>query len=305
MKERITAVVVTYNRKELLARCLARLRAQRTPAYEIVVVNNASSDGTNAMLDDANAAFGSELHVCTLSENLGGAGGFAKGMRIAVDRGADWVWMMDDDAEPHLDALQELMAVANDLANIYGSLAVCGGNTSWATTLIDEHRTTHLADEVPDHARVESIPLLGFLIHRSFAEKIGYPDAGFFIAADDVEYCLRARRAGADIVIAGKSRIEHPRTQQKIISLLGAKITYLSLAPWKRYYDTRNRLLIARKYYGWRLFTQTIPGAFARLLAAMLHEPHKLTQFWAWSCGMFDGLFGIKGKRHQKWGIRL
>ncbi|MBS0433267.1 MAG: hypothetical protein JSS21_12810, partial [Proteobacteria bacterium] len=97
--------------------------------------------------------------------------------------------------------------------------------------------------------------------------------------------------------------IEHPRTQLTELRLFGRRVAYLSLPPWKRYYDTRNRLLIARKYYGLRLLTQTIPGSFVRLFAALAREPRKGAQFRAWCCGMFDGLLGIKGKRHGKWGI--
>lgn len=239
-----------------------------------------------------------------MAENTGGAGGFSEGLKMAIAGGANWVWLMDDDACPHPTALEELLKIADNMDNVYGSLAVDGGNTSWSTALLDDNKTVQLAEDVPPTARVAFLPLLGFLIHHSLVERIGFPDAEFFIAADDVEYCLRARRAGAEIVIAGKSRIEHPRTPLQTINCLGFRIAYLSLAPWKRYYDTRNRLLIARDYYGLRLFTETIPGSVVRLFAALRYEPHKAAQLWAWCCGMFDGLLGIKGKRHQKWGIR-
>jgi GT2 family glycosyltransferase len=142
------------------------------------------------------------------------------------------------------------------------------------------------------------------MIHRSLVGKIGLPDSGFFIAADDIEYCMRAERAGARIIIAGRSHIEHPKSDRYTAKVLGRSLICLRLAPWKRYYDTRNRLLIARKYYGLRLLTQTVPGSCVRLFAALRYEPRKAAQFWAWCCGMFDGLLGIKGKRHERWGIR-
>lgn len=224
-------------------------------------------------------------------------------MQAAMEADYEWLWMMDDDACPHPEALQMLMQIAPDPGHVYGSLAVNGKHTSWATTILDECRTTELAADVPTLARVESIPLLGFLVHRRLVERIGVPDTGFFIAADDTEYCARACEAGANIFVAGHSRIEHPRMPQHVAHVLGVKVRYLSLPPWKRYYDTRNRLLIARKYYGIKLWTQTVPGSCVRLLAALLKEPRKLAQLKAWCCGMFDGLFGIKGKRHEKWGI--
>ena len=142
------------------------------------------------------------------------------------------------------------------------------------------------------------------MIHRSQVERIGFPDASYFIAADDVEYSIRARRAGSEVLIAGESKIEHPESDRYQANLGLFKVTCLRLAPWKRYYDTRNRLLIARQYYGMRLFTEAIPGSFVRLVAALLYEPRKLAQLWAFTAGLVDGLLGRKGRRHEAWGIR-
>jgi GT2 family glycosyltransferase len=198
-----------------------------------------------------------------------------------------------------------LLGIARNEADIYGSLAVSGDAPAWATTLMDDGgRTARYSSDVPDHARVESLPFLGFLIHRTLVGKIGLPDPGFFIAADDVEYCLRARRAGAEIIIAGRSQIEHPRSVVKTIKILGRTIRYLQLPPWKRYYDTRNRLLVARKYHGLQLFSRTLPGIFVRLAASCAHEPRKLQQLWAAFAGLVDGLVGRSGRRHENWGIR-
>jgi GT2 family glycosyltransferase len=247
----------------------------------------------------------SDIELFRLPNNLGGAGGFAHGVRKAIESDAGWIWMMDDDAEPDPSAFAELMNVATDPANIYGSVATHGEDISWTTTLLEpEKRVIHQVAQVPEKARVQSLPFLGLLIHRALVQVIGPPDEGFFIAADDIEYCIRAQRAGAQIIIAGASHIEHPKADMRVCHIFGAKISYLRLAPWKRYYDTRNRLLIARKYYGIRLFTQTVPGSFVRLFVALIYEPRKLAQLGAFSAGMVDGLLGIKGPRHAWWGIR-
>jgi GT2 family glycosyltransferase len=301
----IAAVVVTYNRVALLKDCIAALLAQTYPPSIILVINNASSDGTSAYLDMLAKERTHEVSIANLAENTGGAGGFSEGLQLASSNGTAWAWMMDDDAAPHPSALEELMKVATDPRNVYGSAAVCRDRTAWTITgTKPAARKIEKVADLPDQAEVEFLPFLGILVHCSMVEKIGLPDAGFFIAADDVEYCLRARRAGAKVIIAGRSHIEHPRTQRQVKRVLGHDIAYLSLAPWKRYYDTRNRLLVAHKYYGLRLLTETIPGSFVRLFAALRFEPRKGAQLWAWCCGMFDGLLGIKGKRHEKWGIR-
>jgi GT2 family glycosyltransferase len=300
----VATVIVTYNRKKLLEKCLSAILLQTRPPDYLFLIDNASTDGTAKWLRDWLPRRIPRAEVIGFSQNLGGAGGFAEGMRHSVTSGADWIWMMDDDAEPHPQALEELMKVADNPANVYGSLAVKGPDTSWTTTLLDQNkRTVDKAADVPDRARVQSLPFLGFMMHRELVGKIGLPDAGYFIAADDVEYCMRAERAGADIIIAGRSHIEHPKSDRYTARLPGRHLICLKLPPWKRYYDTRNRLLIARKYYGIRLLTQTIPGSCVRLFAALIYEPRKLAQLWAFIAGMTDGLLGLKGRRHAKWGI--
>lgn len=304
MSGNVTVVVVTYNRLSLLKRCISALQAQTCTPATMIVVNNASTDGTQRYIDDLAGEHPNQIRAMHLDENTGGAGGFSEGLRLALANGGDWIWMMDDDAEPHSEALQELMKVADNPANLYGSLAVNGGDTSWSTTLLGkDQRVVDKAADVPDRSRVQSLPFLGFLVHRDLVNRIGLPDAGYFIAADDIEYCMRAERAGAEIIIAGKSRIEHPKSDRYIARVPGRNLVCLKLPPWKRYYDTRNRLLIARKYYGIKLVTQTIPGSFMRLWAALAHEPRKLSQLWAFTAGFVDGLLGLKGKRHSKWGI--
>lgn len=300
----VAAVVVTFNRKDLLKQCLSSLVHQTLPLKVIHVVDNASTDGTLDELVREGWGGQRNIEILALSENTGGAGGFTAGLAHAIKQ-SEWVWMMDDDASPHPNALEELMKIATDTGTIYGSLAVHDSEPAWTTkVLIPPLGVVKQAHAVPAQAEVELIPFLGFLVHRDLVEKIGLPDKEFFIAADDAEYCLRARRAGAKILIAGKSQIEHPKAKSEDFRILGKNIIYLSLPPWKRYYDTRNRLLIARKHYGARLFTQAIPGSLIRFLAALLKEPNKPMQAYAFFAGFIDGLLGIKGRRHETWRIK-
>lgn len=301
----ITAIIVTYNRKKLLERCLSAITTQTRRPDAVLVIDNASTDGTPAWLHKWMPLHLPQATLIALDQNTGGAGGFAAGMKLAFENGAEWVWMMDDDAEPHPEALEQLMRVATDPSHVYGSLAVCGDETSWLTTVLNPPLgEVERPEDVPEHAEVQSLPFLGFLIHRDLVARIGLPDTGYFIAADDVEYCVRAQRAGAKIIMAGRSRIEHPKSRPYKVKVLGRTLTCLALPPWKRYYDTRNRLLIARRHYGIKLFTQTIPGSLVRLFAALWQEPDRPAQLRAFCAGFWDGLWGIKGKRHEKWGIK-
>jgi GT2 family glycosyltransferase len=102
---RVIAVVVTYNRRELLLEALAALQAQTRPADAVIVVDNASADGTAAAVRRQYPT----ACVAELAGNIGGAGGFACGIALALDQSADLVWLMDDDTVPGPGALQALL----------------------------------------------------------------------------------------------------------------------------------------------------------------------------------------------------
>lgn len=301
---KVTAVVVTYNRKKLLLCCLEALVGQSCPPERIVVVDNASVDGTPDDLDASGWMDRKNFSYVRLHDNRGGAGGFEAGIRAAIELGGNWIWLMDDDAAPKADALEELTRIATDKNTIYGSAAVQGDKLSWRMTPIQD-RSREIADvaDLPDSVEVVLLPFLGFLVHRCVISTIGFPDGGYFIAADDVEYCLRARQHGIKTVLAGRSRIDHPAANLYDVHLFKHKFVCLKLPPWKRYYDTRNRLLLAKTHFGVRLYTQTLPGLMVRLSMTMIKEPDRAAQFGAFMAGVVDGLLGVKGRRHEFWRI--
>lgn len=298
----IYTIVVTYNRKALLLDCLGALENQTLKPNKVIIVDNASTDGTLDLLRETGFLDKPLFELLALTDNTGGAGGFSAGLDYAIKQGADWVWMMDDDARPHLNALEELMKVAKEPQHVYGSLAVNQDNTAWQMALLDGSKiTTRLKADIPSKAQVQMLPFLGFMVHRDLVAQIGLPDAGFFIAADDVEYCVRAQNHGANIYVAGNSQIEHPSSYPYYVSILGHRFTCIAIPPWKRYYDVRNRILIAKKHFGFKLYTQTLPSILVRFIATLTSEPDKLKQVKAYCVAVFDGLLQRKGKRHEHW----
>jgi GT2 family glycosyltransferase len=305
----VTALVVTFNRRVLLMRCLSALAGQSRLPNRILVIDNASTDGTRDLLQSEGWLGRQNFELLTLSDNTGGAGGFSFGLKHAVENGADWVWMMDDDAEPQPDALEKLTSRSLVPENLYGSVAVLGDKLSWPM-MPDNGKSEDAVYRVrdfekwPEELGVQFIPFLGILVNNALVKRIGLPDAGFFLAADDVEYCMRAREAGAKILLIGSSRITHPASERYRLWLPFLEFYSLKLAPWKRYYDVRNRIFVARRYYGAALWYKTIPGSFLRLIATLWHEDRRYQQIKAFCAGMIDGLLEQKGKRHEKWGIR-
>ena len=106
MKYSVNAVIVTCNRCELLKMSIEALLASKYELNKIVVVNNASTDGTKEYLDSLNQ---SKLIVMHQEKNEGGAGGFFYGIKEAYENGCDFVWIMDDDTVVTESALEELI----------------------------------------------------------------------------------------------------------------------------------------------------------------------------------------------------
>jgi hypothetical protein len=117
----IVAIVVTYNRKEMLRQCLDALLAQSHDNFDILLIDNASNDGTMESITDFRS--NNRVRYFNTGENLGGAGGFNYGIRKAVEHGYECLWIMDDDCLPYPDALQELINADGQLNGDYGFLS--------------------------------------------------------------------------------------------------------------------------------------------------------------------------------------
>lgn len=104
----VAAVVVTFNRLEKLKSVIAAIEAQTHSVFRLFVIDNASTDGTGAYLDELRTSV--PLEIVHMQKNSGGAGGFAEGMLRGYASGADHVWIMDDDCYPEPTALAALTA---------------------------------------------------------------------------------------------------------------------------------------------------------------------------------------------------
>ena len=198
---RVVAVVVAYNRRELLGECLDALAAQTRPVDVVVVVDNASTDGTAGMLRARGAGSRGSLDVVTLARNTGGAGGFAAGISRTLDRHApDLVWLMDDDTIPTPSALAQLLAVfaAEPQLAIVGSRAVWTDGTDHPMNTpkprIGATRRSRSRAAAHGAVPVRSSSFVSMLIDATAIRSEGLPIADYFIWNDDFEYSTRLLR---------------------------------------------------------------------------------------------------------------
>jgi len=253
-RDRITAVVVTYNRLELLQR-LVKMLADVPGLDEVLVVDNASTDGTSEWLASLD---GPRVLARTLDHNSGGAGGFHEGLDWAVERGADLVWLMDDDGLPEPDCLDLLLAHAGEL-DFWGPVVVDEADPERLVFPIRLPGGTRVVHAMRDVRRAAAdglirgivIPFNGVLVTRDLVERIGLPRADFFIWGDDHEYRLRAERAGARVATVVDARVLHPSVGNLGTPMAFGRTTYNDTpSDLKHYCMARNNLVNLREYAG-------------------------------------------------------
>lgn len=213
----VVAVIVTFNRKAMLEQTLDAIERQTVRPQAIVLIDNQCTDGTEAMV--ATLRLTPRLHYVKTERNIGGAGGFKRGMQEAYALGADWLWLMDDDCAPVPDCLEKLLAPLREpdlrdagfLASrvVWTDGAPCLMNLPVAHPLwIQPH------DRHPGLSRVIGSSFVSMLVSRRAIQTVGFPVAEFFIWFDDAEYSRRVSKVMpaylvTDSVVVHKTPLNH------------------------------------------------------------------------------------------------
>jgi dTDP-4-dehydrorhamnose reductase len=223
----VFAVVITFNRKTLLQRCLEAINKQTCRCDRIIVIDNGSSDGTADMLQQRWAG---SVHTYVLSHNIGASGGYSAGIRIAFRDGADFISAMDDDVIACEDALEKLIAADSYLTNqaVDHPFVL---STAWAENgavvnvpKIDTRTIGHGCKAWPVYLQYKMVPVtratfVSILLPRSTIAEYGLPLAPMFIWGEDTEYTLRITKKHPGFVVA-ESRVAHVRAITGAVSIL-------------------------------------------------------------------------------------
>lgn len=248
---KITAVVVTYNRLEKLKKALSCYEKEANFLYSLVVVNNNSTDGTDKYLQEwDNSTSISNHHVINLPQNIGGAGGFATGQKYAMENGADWVFVADDDAYVSEGTFHSFI---NFVENSQERLsAVCAAVYNMDGTPSLEHRSnikiglwhykiknSLLDDYSKDRFYIDLFSYVGTFINIIAMREFGICNGNLFIYADDAEHSLRMKKYGK-IVCLPSMKVFHDSgaNNQKLITRMS----------WRDFYAIRNIILMIKKY---------------------------------------------------------
>ncbi len=235
---KVAAIVVTYNRIELLKKVVNGLRKQTRLPDAIIIINNSSTDGTIDWLSEQ-----SDLTVIT-QDNLGSSGGQYAGAKYAYENNFDYIWLMDDDVVANPNCLEILL---NGIDNFDLLVPLrYNNNEPYLNDVIELNITNPLKsiwkkiitedNLTNDYIEIEGFTFEGPLFHRNLIEKIGLPEKGFFIYADDTEFSVRAKKAGLKAAISTKARLD------RMIPPASDKGSFT----WKHYYLIRNLIAIDR-----------------------------------------------------------
>lgn len=215
---RVGIVVVTYNRLEILKEVVGSLRTQTHRDFQIIVVNNGSTDGTLSWLN-------MQTDVVTITQdNVGGAGGFHTGMKYVAEHDFDFCWIMDDDVICNPNALEELLKayslkkgigyVCSKVEGIDG----CPMNVPSVDTRPTKNGYSHYHDMIEHQMiKIESTSFVSVLYPIHIINEMGLPYKEYFIWSDDTEYTTRISRK-YECYMACKSIVIHKRAIQANIS---------------------------------------------------------------------------------------
>ncbi len=206
MSTRVVAVVVTWNRRDLLEESLAALADQTHPPSRVVVVDNASDDGTSEAL----ASRWSRHDVISLSTNVGGAGGFTVGIERALTHEPDLVWLLDDDTVPTPTAAAELVRAWTSYS-VSQRPAVLASRVTWTDGR--DHpmntprpkpgasRRERAAAAAIDCVPVRSASFVSIMCDADVVRERGLPVADYFLWNDDFEYSTRLIRGRVGLYV--------------------------------------------------------------------------------------------------------
>ena len=245
--KKILAVVVTYNRKELLRENIEALLNQSFSQFDIMIIDNASTDGTYEYIFDLARNQG-KIKYYNTGKNLGGAGGFSLGIKKACEKGYEKIWIMDDDTIPQTTALEELVKADRLLNGDYGFLAstVLWTDNSWNKMNLLRTDAWH-AFEKNELVEKGMVPInrasfVSLLINAETVFEMGLPIKEFFIWSDDQEYTDRISKKYPCYYIS------HSKVVHKTATNEGSNIAVDSIDRIDRYkLAFRNEYYIARR----------------------------------------------------------
>ncbi|KAF0996457.1 glycosyltransferase family 2 protein [Geobacillus sp. TFV-3] len=219
MKVKMAVVICNWNGKDWLIRCIRSLLSSSLESFELIVVDNASTDGS---VDAIIEQFGDKIKIIANKENKGGSGGFNTGIRIALEKGYKYIHLLDNDVIVHPKAIEELFYFMEKNSNVAAAgskiysfdqpnqLQELGASINWNEFNIRPNYKGYIDDEtIPELIECDYVPACSVMVRTEAIKKAGLMDESFFIYWDDIEWFYRMKLAGYRIVANSRSKVWH------------------------------------------------------------------------------------------------
>ncbi len=296
-KVNVFTVILNTNRRDDTLACLAALHHSTYKRHTIIVLDNASTDGSA----EAIKAEFPRVELIHLKENKGYAGNNNVGIAAAIAQGADWVYVLNEDTIQAPDCLEHLVAVgeSDPTIGIVGPMVYHADNPDVIQSAggwIDHHwQAGHKGQNDPDKGQfaephaVAWVSGCAIMVRREVIEQLGMLDEHFFYYWEETEWCVRTKRAGWKIMHVPQARLWHK----------GVQIDYRP-GPNVAYYNTRNYLMMLRKHEAPTTVRLRAWYRILRTYTSMSLKPERKTNLEARQAmvqGMGDFWRGRVGKR--------
>lgn len=295
--EKVGIVICNYNKKEYVKKCIESVLDSTYKDYKIYVVDNASTDGSKAAIEET---YGDKVTLLVNSENLGGSGGFDRGIRYAMEKGHELIWCLDNDVlvdENALFALVDYAAQHPDTgmfaSKVYNmndpdtiqQYGVMVDMDNFGTVI--KHEGEIECGQGPEYEFSNSCATCSLMVRREVIDKIGVMPEDNFIYWDDIEWGYKCHINGYKVVSLQSSQILHMQGANK-----EAENTFPTYYAWRNWIHFFNRYLPEEKLDNWaetilhsvfvEVYSGLYRGEFARSRAVM--------------AAMDDALHGVRGK---------
>ena len=243
--KKVCCVLVTYNRIQLLKKSIDSITNQTYKIEKLIVVDNASTDGTHEYLTELEKK--GVIEYVRLEKNIGGSGGFYTGIQKAMLENTDWIWIMDDDTicmENSLELLIKNIKNTNDVGFICSRVLWKDGNVHYMNIpsikpIIDDKPFNKYMGKL----LVESCSFVSVMINKEAIMKVGLPYKEFFIWGDDSEYTKRITNQGYLGIYCEDSVVEHHTGMNYNTNIMkDNECNY-----WKYKFGIRNNLFILKQ----------------------------------------------------------
>lgn len=218
MKE-VAAVVVTYNRKELVKECIKAVLNQQNASCDIIVIDNGSTDGTEEVF--RNELLYPYISYENVGENLGCAESTARLVKKAAELGYKRIWVMDDDVIPERDALYNLLQADKKLKGNWGILSGVAYWTDGSICEANRQKKTIFtfmkdSDYEKDLVRIKMCSLASMFINADAVRECGTLKGEYFIYSEDYDFCARVGKSYPIYVVPNARATHKMRENRKV-----------------------------------------------------------------------------------------